>query len=203
MNKLLSLDLSTTCTGWAIHEGEKLVDYGRIKPKVKGVTKLKYPVQQLRKMQSLADQIEILILEKKPDLIVIEEVNRHKNRISGKTLDGLHWLVLLKFSEEDLEKVVYMDSDGSHGWRKVLNLQLTDADKQINKEHKKLNKKIAKGETKLPIINKKHLACRMVNYVYKTTFDVDLNSTDSDVVDAIGLGLGYIESLKRDKKWIN
>jgi len=195
-NIILSLDLSTTCTGWAILDikSGKLLTYGTIKPKVKNISKLKYPIQQLLKMRSISSQI-IDIIEQNNNIsyIVIEEINRHKSRLSGKVLDGLHFILLDRFSESDLSKVRYIDSDGLSGWRTLLKLRLTEADKLNNKESRAINSKLKKGSRKIPIIGQKHLAARYVNRVYGLNLNVDSNRFDADVADAIGLGSAALQ----------
>lgn len=198
MDVVLALDMSTTSTGWSLFnlETKQLMEYGFIKPKVKGVTKLFYPKKQLEICKNIALQIRELINELYarglyPKHIVIEEINKHKNRLSGKTLDSLHAFVWEALDTNDeLGRVLYVDSDGAAGWRsaKGLNLIMSEADKLHNREAKKLNKKMQKGTKKIPIINKKHLACRFVNKYYGTNFDVDEVKTDADVCDSIGLG---------------
>jgi len=196
---ILCLDLSTTSTGYALfnYSTKKLIEYDVIKPKVKNISKMKYPKQQIKKCVSVSSQIMDVINKNKDSLkyIIIEEINGHKNRLAGKTLDGLHFVLLLQFSDEQLEIVKYIDSDGIRGWRTALNLKLNDSDKIINKENKKLNKTI-KG-TKLPIINKKTLACRFVNKNYVKSFDVDKNKSHADICDAIGLGHAFLYIINR------
>lgn len=197
MDVVLSLDLSTTSTGWSLFsfETKQLLCFGHIKPKVKGVSKLFYPRKQLEVCRDVAKQILTLVndfeIERgmKITHIVIEEINKHKNRMSGKTLDILHGFVW-EYLEPFLHLVTYMDSDGASGWRssRGLNLIMSDADREHNKEAKKLNKNMEKGTKKIPIINKKHLACRFVNRTYETYFDVDERSYDADICDSIGLG---------------
>ena len=200
---LLSLDMSTTCTGWSTFdiETKKLLDYGIFKPKVPLVTKMKYPEKQLKVCVNMADQIGDLIENTDYDFIVIEEINRHMNRMAGKTLDILHGFVWQEiYLRDTLDLVYYMDSDGKDGWRsrKCLSLLLSDADRQHNKEAKKLNKSMGKGHKKIPIINKKHLAARYVNRAYGTNFDVDERKTDSDLADSIGLGHAFLHYRLQD-----
>ena len=194
MAALLTLDLSTTCTGYSIFslDTKKLISFGFVKPEAKGLSKLKYPHKQLETMRRLAMQLKTLI-DSIPDLkmILIEEVNRHKSRMSGKTLDGAHWILLNALTPEQAHKVVYRDSDGPIGWRTRLGLELSEADKRVNAEHRKLNKKL-KPKEQLVIINKKHLAARYVNSKLGFSFDVDRDPTANDVVDAIGLGLSEL-----------
>lgn len=196
MEVLLSLDLSTTCTGWSVFnlKDKNLIKYGYLKPKVKGLSKLNYPKKQLEVCRNLTIQIiqliDIISNEDKCVIshIVIEEINKHKNRMSGKTLDSLH-AILWDRLDSMLDRVTYIDSDGKDGWRsrKGLNLIFSDEDKERNKESRKLNKSLP-SKQQIPIINKKHLACRFVNRTYGTSFNVDLNSEDADICDSIGLG---------------
>jgi hypothetical protein len=196
---VLALDMSTTCTGYALYDGSKLLTHGHIKAKVPGITKLKYPEKQLKVCKAMAQEIRN-VYDKMctnyflVDIIVIEEINKHKNRLSGKTLDILHGFVWEQFKSM-LTMLVYMDSDGMSGWRTRLNFRLSDADKLQNKEARKLNKNLAKGTKKIPIINKKHLACRYANRTYGTDLDCDERTTDGDVADAIGLGSAFVKSL--------
>jgi hypothetical protein len=201
MSKLLTIDLSTTSTGWAVFDTKtrQLEDFGFLRPDKKGMAKLKYPIRQLLIMRNLADKLEILVRRLNPDAIVVEEVNRHKSRMTGKTLDGMHWIFLdkLLIGEEDFAyRVRFRDSDGPTGWRSRLNLRLGESDKKLNAERKKINKRKVKGTADLPIINKKHLAARYVNSALGLTFDVDKNATDNDVVDAIGMGLSELLTMK-------
>lgn len=210
--KLLTLDLSTSCTGWSIWnlETKKLEDFGFFKPNKKGMSKLEYPEKQLAVMQDLASQIMGKLMDADGfamdgsknlvKMILIEEINASKNRLGQKTLDGLHWILMNRLKDDQdlkyIKRVKFIDSDGSDGWRSRLGLRLNEMDKKLNAERKKINKKKLRGTSDLPIINKKHLAARYVNGVLGTTFDVDSNPTDNDVVDAIGIGLAYFLTIK-------
>ena len=199
MEVILNLDLSTTATGYSVMEidSKKLLDYGCIKPKVKGISKLVYPMKQLQVCISISEQIlelyNNLTQSKKYDIkfIVIEEINRHKNRLSGKTLDGLH-AILWYHLDLLCSQIYYMDSDGNSGWRTRLRLRYSEADREFNKDAKKTNKRLLKGTPKINPITKKHLAARFVNKVYNTNFDVDLRKTDADICDSIGLGYAFL-----------
>lgn len=182
--RLLTLDLSTSSSGFALFEDGKLLSYGVITPRVKGISKLKYPMNSLRKIISVATGVKRIVTESKPDKIYIEEVNRGISRISQKSLDALHYFVLLNLElENEYSKLRYIDSDGQTGWRTILGLRLSKAEKDANKKRKKGKK-----------ITKKHLACNYVNAALGTSFDVDKNPGDSDRVDAIGLGLSVYKA---------
>lgn len=193
VKKLLSLDLSTTCTGYAIFDANAntLLDTGRLKPSTKGgVNKMTYPRQQLTKMLDLSAQILTLIETVKPSAIVIEEIAGSKNRLGQKTLDGFHF-ILVQAIVKYLDVVEYYDVTGSAGWRTHLQLRLSEADKLANKEAKKLNKRLESAQ-QIPIIGPKHLAARYVNSAFGMNLDVDTNSTDSDVGDAVAMGHAYL-----------
>lgn len=200
MNILLSLDLSTTCTGWAkfdLDSGE-LLAFGFIQPNFKnpvkkGIPQYSYPQGQALKLRTLADQI-IELMEPNVTKIVIEEINSGKNRLGQKVLDGFHFMLLDRMPWDFVRQVSYFDSDGKDGWRSAygLRLQLSSSDRSLNKDRKKMNKKLGKGQKKLPLITQKDLACKYVNKAYGLNLDCDKETTDGDVADAIGLGHFYL-----------
>ena len=196
---LLSLDLSTSATGWArfnIETGE-LLGFGVIEPDYKqpktekGIPKLAYPQLQLQKMRRLCNQMMVLFADDNIEMIVIEEINRGISRIGQKVLDSFHFLLLNSLSHDHLMRVSYHDSDGAGGWRSAhgLKLQLSEVDKAQNKITRNINKKRKKGVGKLPVITQKHLACRWVNKRFGLDLDCDQRPTDGDKSDAIGLGM--------------
>ena len=191
---LLSLDMSTSCTGWALFyiDSRQLFEHGLIKPSTKGgVAKMDYPKQQLTKMRDIAAQIFNLIQNYKPHAIVIEEIAGSKNRMGQKTLDGLYFIVADAI-DVYLPIVRYYDVTGSAGWRTHLGLRLSDADKLANKEAKKLNKKLATSQ-RLPVIGPKHLACRFANATLGTQLNFDISETDGDLADAISMGYAFLK----------
>lgn len=194
MRHLLSLDLSTTCTGWSVlDETGKLITYGIIKPFTGvPVSKMTYPLQQLTKMIDISLKVRKLIEDFKPHHIVIEEIAGSKQRLGQKVLDGLHWIVLFH-NQEYISIVSFFDVTGPNGWRTALGLKLNDADKLANKEAKKLNKELGRGVTKMPIYDAKDLACRYVNSTYGLALDPQVNQYDSDIGDSIAMGSAYIK----------
>jgi hypothetical protein len=200
MKILLSLDLSSTCTGWAKFdiESKKLLSYGSIYPSFKNpvtkkIPKYSYPQLQVLKLRVLSDQI-IEIVDINTSVIVIEEINRGKNRLGQKVLDGLHFVLLERMPWDYVQRVFYYDSDGRDGWRSVngLALQLSEFDKLSNKNAKKINKKLGKGEKKTPVITQKTLAIRYVNKRYQLNLT---EAEDSDAADAIGLGTFVLDKV--------
>lgn len=190
---LLSLDMSTTCTGWSVFgvDSKKLLARGLIKPSTKGgVAKMVYPRQQLTKMIDIGTQLLSLIENYKPCVIVIEEIAGSKNRLGQKTLDGLHFVVAW-IIQNYLDIVRYYDVTGSDGWRTHLKLRLSDADKYANKEAKVLNKKLAASQ-RIPIIGPKHLAVRHANARFELGLNYDASETDGDLADSISMGDAFL-----------
>lgn len=190
---ILSLDMSTTCTGWAVLgiQSRQLLARGTLKPSTKGgVAKMVYPRQQLTKMVDLGHQILNLIENYKPHCIVIEEIAGSKNRLGQKTLDGCHFVVMW-IIEQYLDIVRYYDVGGAVGWRTHLRMRLSDADKLHNKQAKVLNKRLQASQ-RLPIYSWKHLACRHANARFNTCLDCDTTVTDGDQADAISMGDAFL-----------
>lgn len=199
--KFLSLDMSTAATGFSVFKDGNLLEYGVIKPdKIKGITKLTYPEKPLAKQLAMAEALVRLVFDVNPDLLVIEEIAGSKNRISQKTLDGVHWIFLLKLRAiYPLNKIYYYDVSGVRGWRKHLNLRLSDADKAHNKEARKLNKKLASSQ-KIHIIGWKHLACAHANRVYNLDLDCEIRVTDGDIADSVSMGDAFWKVIYKDLK---
>lgn len=194
MRILLSLDMSTTCTGWSVFniDTAELATYGTLKPKTSGaVAKMTYPRQQLTKMIDLSFQIRNLILQYKPTHIVIEEIAGSKQRLGQKVLDGLHWIVLFHI-QEYIDIIQFYDVTGRDGWRTQLGLKLSEEDKMHNKEAKKLNKGLARGSL-LPIYDVKDLSARYANKTYGLSLDPQTSQYDADIADSVSMGSAFIK----------
>jgi Holliday junction resolvasome RuvABC endonuclease subunit len=196
LSTVLGLDLSTTSTGFALLDidTKNLLKYGYILPKVKGISKLKYPRAALARILDLAQKIADLVREYNPDQLIIEEVNRGTSRISQKSLDALHFFVLHYIdlhSPHLIDQLFYYDTDGKVGWRKHLKLVLTDEDKAHNAHIKTFKSSRKVGKTK-PKITKKHLAMRYVQSVYNLSLDVDEKVEHEDINDAIAMTSSYL-----------
>lgn len=201
MSTLLSLDISTSSTGFAVYDREtkKLLRSGRIKPQVPGLHKLKYPKAALKTIISMAGRVNDLVMEVNPDRIVIEEVNRGINRIGQKSLDAVHFFILNHMTEAQVDMVTYVDSNGKKGWRGMLGLKLSDQDKQVNAEIRLKNRK-RKKSAKAPLIDWKVLAQRYVNSKFGKAFNVWENAGDDDECDAIALGDAFVQFLDKPAK---
>lgn len=208
MSKLLSLDLSTTCSGISIFsiKEKSLLDFFTIKPpspsKIsKGFKDLKYPEKQLVKMLEISKELLKVVQKVNPDIIIIEEIAGSKQRLGQKVLDGLHWIFLNKLLENkvDFSKIVYYDVTGKDGWRTHLGLKLSDADKLQNKEAKTLNKKLSTKNTKLSKITPKTLACKFANKKFGLQLNEVERSEDADLADSICMGYSYLKNVREGK----
>jgi len=189
LHRILALDISTQ-TGWAIiDEEEKLVDHGTIVQKVWGknapynTEEEGYPFNYVdaakRMMLNIFDVYHKFI----PDVVVIEETNKGKNRFAQKMLEFIHCLVVDVCRDEEI-RVIYLDTSK---WRQTMGLYMSKEDKQNNADIRKAKKEGKKARGK---ITKKHLSVRMVNKLY----NLNMKMKDNDVCDAILVGLAYLRS---------
>jgi len=188
--RVLALDIST-CTGWALLEGEpgqlpKILKTGIIQvDKVEGA----YPWNFVARCFDATSQMLTLTKELAPDLVVIEEVNMGKARFSQKVLDWLHCLYLFPlWKEGSVLPVKYVNTSD---WRRKLGATLTKEDKKLNAKVRALKKAGNKeGLRALGVrgkIGKKHVAIRYVNQ----TFGLQLRAKDDDIADAICEGCAW------------
>lgn len=128
--KLLCLDLST-CSGWSVLIDGNLSQFGTIKHKVVGdETSENYPMNFIEMSDGFAIDVHQLIDKYKPDVIVIEETNKGKNRFSQKQLEFIHYAVNDEiFNMSFKGKVHYLDTSE---WRTLLGLSLDKDQRKMN-----------------------------------------------------------------------
>lgn len=196
MRKLISIDLSGSCTGWCVFDldTKKLEKWGIVEPIMpKGYTTFKYPKKAFMSLTSMANQVADLVHKLNPDIILIEEVNRGISRIGQKVLCGAHWFLIQAMYEKDsssMDRIRYLDSNGREGWRPLLGLRLSKADKDQNK---KIRAEAKKKKVKNPnVVDWKLLAERWVNAKYGTNFNVQEVDGDADICDAIACGDAFV-----------
>jgi hypothetical protein len=180
--RLLALDLSTK-TGWArFVDGEyeesgailqvKVVDFNvNNDPQLQAA----YPYNVVDAAAEVARRVGDLVTAQAPDVAVLENTNRGKNRHTQRLLENIH-LEVLKLLREIRIPAVYMDSST---WRRIVDLKLS-------KDEKKNNRDVSAGK-KRGRVTKKHLAVNMCN----ARFGLKLLVKDNDEADAILLGLAY------------
>lgn len=186
--RLLSLDISTK-TGYSVFDDSKLVSFGNIFTEVKDFNVNKnpnlsplYPLNILNASEDMGEKIFQLWLDYRPDVVVIENSVKGRNRHTQRLLEWIHKAVWDRFTKVSV-KPVYMDPSE---WRKVLEMRLT-------KEDKENNKLVSKGK-KRGRITKKHLSVRLINQ----TLGLKLKLKDNDVADSLNLALAYLTKYKNE-----
>lgn len=133
--RVMGLDLSTR-TGFSVMEPFALITSGLIVSKSEGDhTAPNYPYNYLQMAWTLAKRVKALVEELKPDVIVIEETNKGKNRYSQKQLEFIHFAVAEALEGHVLSKqveIVYIDTGR---WRKLLQVDYDKEDRLHNREH--------------------------------------------------------------------
>lgn len=110
MNKILiSLDESTTCTGYAVFDNGKLIKHGVFSSKSKDV---------LERVSLIMEEIEELINIYKPNDMVIEDVQITMNAATAKSLLGLQFMIEVYARRNNINCKTYRTTK----WRKILGL---------------------------------------------------------------------------------
>jgi hypothetical protein len=194
--KVLALDVSTK-SGWAVFEEGKLTRHGLIQNPKTILEYGPYPWNYLIATETMAQRLLELAWKELPDVIVIEETNKSRQRYSQKALEFIHCGILHRLAKETRIKVFYINSSE---WRKVLGQAMSKEDKKNNRKlntekglatitGRKLDKAALGIKGK---VTKKHLSVRWVN----ETFGFDMKVKDNDICDAICLGSAYIKGCK-------
>lgn len=180
--KVLAFDLSTK-TGWALFEDEELKDKGLTSVFVKDFNvnqrpekSESYPYNIVDSANKMAANVYGICIIKKPDLVVIENTVKGRNRHTQRILEFIHKAVLDKLRGEF--NIQYLDPSE---WRSILSLRMTDEDKK--------NNRLVSSGKKRGKITKKHLSVRLVNEM----FGLSLKIKDNDIADAICLGKAACE----------
>ena len=181
--RILSLDISTK-TGYAVFEDGKYKSSGAL-PKVfvkdfnvnkEPQKSSEYPWNIIDAADEVAKSILALYSDVKPDVMVLEDTNKGRNRATQRCLEWLHYSIL-KILRPFGKPIKYMDSSE---WRKIVGLKL-------NQEQRKNNKDVSAGK-KRGKVNKKHLSVLMTN----EKFGLTLLLKDNDQSDACLLGLAFV-----------
>lgn len=191
LERILSLDISTK-TGYAVllssSDSYELESYGQIL-KISMPTDEEYPGSYVTWAELVFYKILDLIIEHRPDCLVIEETTKSQNSMSQKILEFIHFLVAKHIKESKI-KAVYMMTGV---WRGLANSKMTKEERVKNKEisayKKKHGTKLAKNAEGKVIgkIGKKHVSVRRVNEL----FGLNLKVKDNDISDAILLSIAY------------
>ncbi len=199
--RILSLDVSSK-TGWAVLEGEKgstpkLIEYGQFDVPIKNFNvndnpnkQKEYPLNLMLASGEVGIKCCHLIHEQEPDLIVIENTVKGRNRHTQRFLEFCHRALLSNLydldSNPDLIPFVYVDPSE---WRSKLGVRLSKDDKSNNSKVYRA-KKTGKTKKELGVKGKvtiKHVSVRAINELFGTSFIMK----DNNISDAIGLGASW------------
>lgn len=110
--KILSLDLSTKSTGWAIGENQQLLAYGCIMKNSKNV---------VARIVEMKNEIDNLIRTYHIEKIIMEEVRPDYNAHTGKVLMWLQAAVVIAAYENNPK--IECDFIGASSWRAMLSIK--------------------------------------------------------------------------------
>jgi Holliday junction resolvasome RuvABC endonuclease subunit len=199
MARVLALDIST-CTGWSFFDEGQLVAFGKVTLDKEIKEYGHYPWSFVLSTQELTTKIKGLFDKYDPDIVLIEETNKGRNRYSQKVLEFIHCNVLNVLRTRLTTVTKYINTSE---WRKVAGVALTSADRAKNKllakerasakrAGRKLDKTAIGDGTIKGKLTTKHAAVRVMNSLYRLT----LKTTDNDIADSLGLATAYLRGCK-------
>lgn len=109
--RILGLDTSTTSTGYAVFDNDKLISYGTIKTPKK--------LDLLDKIIYIEEQVKQIMKAKKVEFIVIEELAVMRSANTTRALAGLLYHLLVEFRKRELLVVKVRPSE----WRSVSHIK--------------------------------------------------------------------------------
>ena len=105
MGTLISFDASTSCTGWAVFENNRLIAYGKIKP---------HGDTWRDKIMDETMAIAALFREYVPDVVVAEDVPLKDGKPTIVKLGAVHGMILSLCAGFKLEPVFVLPSNWRH-----------------------------------------------------------------------------------------
>lgn len=109
--RVLGLDTSTTSTGYAVLDNDKLISYGTIKTPKKS--------DLIDKIIYIEEHIKQIIKAKKIEFIVIEDLAMTRSAVTTKALSGLLYDLLVEFRKREILVVTARPSE----WRKACGIK--------------------------------------------------------------------------------
>jgi len=110
--KILAIDQSTKCTGWSLWKDEELSDYGLLESD-------KTEKNPIERMQQMYFMIKDLIINRKPDYVVIESVQFQSNYRTYSQLSQMQGIIFSILFELDIGFNIIEAT----AWRKFCNIQ--------------------------------------------------------------------------------
>ena len=132
--RLMGLDLSTK-TGWSIVDDGKLICFGTVVEKPDGNNSHpSYPHNYIECAKTIARRVATLVRCNLPEMVIIEETNKGKNRFSQKLLEFIHYAINESLREFDWLDVSYIDTSA---WRKAVAVDFNDDEMESKKDLRK------------------------------------------------------------------
>lgn len=199
--RVLALDISTNA-GWALLEGARpfcdsndirVLDYGNIVEPKSIHEHGRYPYNYHKVSDLMAERFyDKWVKLGRPEVIVIEEINLGKNRLSQRALDWIHKATVTKFADEPVQ-IYYINSSE---WRKTLGVRLSKEQKKSNAKLSKAKRLAAeRGERldkkALGISGKFTIKHASVQWVAEN-LGLNFKLKDNDICDAICVAAAYL-----------
>lgn len=105
MGTIIALDASTSCTGWAVFEDERLIAYGKIKP---------HGDTWRDRLMDETMELAALFREYVPDVVVAEDVPLKDGKQTIVKLGAVHGMILSLCAGFKLEPVFVLPSTWRH-----------------------------------------------------------------------------------------
>lgn len=180
--RYLSLDISGS-VGWALFEDSKMLECGSLDKIKTPFTKqhpggINHPWDLIISVTNVAQSINDLINEKQPNVLIIEQTNKGRNRFGQKFLEWVHFKVVTSvMSFSCVQTISYIDTSE---WRKILGIR---SDKEIKKYNRDLKK--SRGSGKITI---KTITIHWANERY----GFELLAKDDDIADALAMATAHL-----------
>lgn len=158
---ILSFDQASVKTAWSFFTNYDLKEYSLIHIKEKDKNK---------KFDMMCKEIQKVIQNQQPDLIVFEDVSLQTNVATLTILARLQGCIIAECLRLNIPFIIYKPS----AWRKILGFQQ------------------GRG------VARKELKQQALNYVNKKYHDlIDYDSINDDIAESICIGSAYIKAVKK------
>lgn len=156
--KLISLDTSSSKTGWALFENGKYVKSAVIDLDTKECKKI-YKGNSDKRIEDMCLSVWNLLDENKPDIIVIEKLNVGRNMVAVRALSKVIGMV---YCYSILNKCFYYEIQPSQ-WRSQLGMQ---SSKRKREEYKQLSVQYVKDNFSINVSDdESDSICAGVGYI--------------------------------------
>jgi hypothetical protein len=188
MNRILSIDMAATKSGWAFFLNGKVQEFGTVFIDVGPTYFGSYPFNFPKFARYVAERLATEIVDVwKPSEVILEETNPGKNVYAQKQLEMVHFA----FIEEMAKRNMPVNYVRTGVWRSLVGAYQNSEEKRLNAKIGRM--KVKSGSPKPVKIDgkvvgkktRKHVALRRV----RELFGIELKMKDNDTAEAILLGL--------------